>query len=86
MPRTASAGGALSGALRIGFDHHEAHEVSSCPQGLLSFYADTVRETLGLDRGNLLFGIAFGYAGRAAPVNRFSVGRAPLAETTRFHA
>ncbi|MFE3178719.1 nitroreductase [Amycolatopsis sp. NPDC059090] len=130
--RRAAAGGALYGALQIGFDDHtaraaydaqslrfygaphvallfapdtaearlaadvgmygqtlllamQAHGVSSCPQGLLSFYADTVRETLGLDSGKLLFGISFGYADRAAPVNRFAVGRAPLAETTRFH-
>ncbi|MYW89704.1 MFS transporter [Amycolatopsis rubida] len=64
----------------------QAHGVSSCPQGLLSFYVDTVRETLGLERGKPLFGISFGYADRAAPVNRFAAGRVPLDETTRFHA
>jgi nitroreductase len=62
-----------------------AYGVDSCPQGLLSFYADTVRKTLGLDDGKLLFGISFGYADIEAPVNRISVGRAPLRSTTRFH-
>ncbi|OON77716.1 nitroreductase [Streptomyces tsukubensis] len=62
-----------------------AHGVASCPQGLLSFYADTVRETLGLTGGKLLFGIAFGYADPGAAVNAVAVGREPLGETTRFH-
>ena len=39
-----------------------AHGVDSCPQALLSFYADTVRETLDVTGGKLLFGISFGYA------------------------
>jgi nitroreductase len=62
-----------------------AHGVASCPQGLLSFYADTVRETLGVPEGKLIFGISFGYADPSTPVNAVDVGRAPLAETTRFH-
>jgi nitroreductase len=62
-----------------------AHGVASCPQGLLSFYADTVRETLGIRGGKLLFGISFGYADADAPVNALTVGRDPLTETTRFH-
>ena len=63
----------------------EAHGVASCPQGLLSFYADTVRETLGVTGGKLLFGISFGYADPTAAVNAVATGRAPLGETTRFH-
>ncbi|MBB5910299.1 nitroreductase [Actinoalloteichus hymeniacidonis] len=62
-----------------------AHGIASCPQALLSFYADTVRETLGVTGGKLLFGIAFGYADPAAAVNTVAVGREPLGETTRFH-
>jgi nitroreductase len=62
-----------------------AHGVASCPQGLLSFYADTVRDTLGVRGGKLPFGISFGYADDRAPVNRIEVARAPLEETTRFH-
>jgi nitroreductase len=62
-----------------------AHGVASCPQGLLSFYADTVRDVLGIGGGKLLFGISFGYADADAPVNRITVGRESLAATTRFH-
>jgi nitroreductase len=131
--RRAAAGGAIYGALGIGFDNHEkraaydaeslnfygaphvallfapdtaeprlaadvgmygqtlllamtAHGVASCPQGLLSFYADTVRDVLGLSGGKLLFGVSFGYADEQAPINAIAVGREPLSETTRFHS
>ncbi|MFG2723207.1 nitroreductase [Streptomyces sp. NPDC048416] len=62
-----------------------AYGVDSCPQGLLSFYADTVRTELGVAGGKLLVGISFGYADEAAPVNRVKAARAPLASTTAFH-
>ncbi|MFJ8097497.1 nitroreductase [Streptomyces griseofuscus] len=62
-----------------------AHGVASCPQGLLSFYADTVRDQLGVDEGKLLVGISFGYADENAPVNRVATGRAALEATTTFH-
>ncbi|MGW0158495.1 nitroreductase [Mycobacterium sp. NPDC003323] len=63
-----------------------AHGIASCPQGLLSFYADTVRNELGVEPDRrLLVGVAFGYADDAAPVNGLRVPRASLAETTRFH-
>jgi nitroreductase len=62
-----------------------AYGVASCPQALLSFYADTVRETLGVTGGKLLFGIAFGYADPTAAINSVTVGREPLEKTTRFH-
>ncbi|GLY03204.1 nitroreductase [Actinoplanes sp. NBRC 101535] len=62
-----------------------AHGVGSCPQAMLSFYADTVRETLGVAGGRLLLGVSFGYADPAAPINAVAVGREPLTETTRFH-
>ncbi|MFD9074040.1 nitroreductase [Streptomyces lasiicapitis] len=62
-----------------------AYGVDSCPQGLLSFYADTVRAELGLTGGKLLVGISFGYADETAPVNRVTTERAELAATTAFH-
>ena len=62
-----------------------AHGVASCPQALLSFYADTVRQKLGVTGGKLLFGISFGYADPTASINAVAVGREPLSETTRFH-
>ncbi|MEV8362961.1 nitroreductase [Streptomyces niveus] len=63
-----------------------AYGVDSCPQGLLSFYADTVRAELGVTEGRLLVGISFGYADDTAPANRVTTGRAPLTSTTSFHA
>lgn len=62
-----------------------AYGVDSCPQGLLSFYADTVRGELGVTGGKLLVGISFGYADETAPVNRVTTGRAALEATTAFH-
>lgn len=62
-----------------------AYGVDSCPQGLLSFYADTVRAELGVTGGKLLVGISFGYADEAAPVNQVRTERAPLESTTAFH-
>lgn len=62
----------------------EAHGMASCPQALLSFYADTVRAELGVAERKLLVGIAFGYADESAAVNTLRVPRAELAETTRF--
>lgn len=62
-----------------------AYGVASCPQAMLSFYADTVRETLGVIGGKLLLGISFGYPDPSAAINAVTVGRASLEETTRFH-
>jgi nitroreductase len=39
-----------------------AYGIASCPQGLFSFYADAVRDVLGVRDRKLLFGISFGYA------------------------
>ncbi|MER7013491.1 nitroreductase [Saccharopolyspora sp. NPDC000359] len=63
-----------------------AYGVASCPQGMLGFYGDVVRDCLGISDGKVLFGVSFGYAQDTAPVNQIDVGRAELAETTRFHA
>ncbi|MEW2529118.1 nitroreductase [Streptomyces sp. NPDC047071] len=62
-----------------------AYGVDSCPQGLLSFYADTVRAELGVTGGKLLVGVSFGHADEAAPVNRVRTDRAPVESTTAFH-
>jgi nitroreductase len=63
-----------------------AYGIASCPQGLLSFYADTIRGSLGIRDRKILFGISFGYADDTAPVNGITVPRAELAETTRFRS
>lgn len=63
-----------------------AHGFGCCPQTALSFEADFIRETLGIEASNkLLFGISFGYADLKAPVNRCATDRAALADSTHFH-
>ncbi|MER6917440.1 nitroreductase [Streptomyces sp. NPDC000594] len=62
-----------------------AYGVASCPQGLLSFYADTVRAELAVGEGRLLVGVSFGRADGAAPVNHVRAGRAALEAITTFH-
>ena len=64
-----------------------AHGLGSGPQTALSFEADFIRETLGVEASNkLLFGISFGYPDPAAPVNDCATDRAGLADCVRFHA
>lgn len=62
-----------------------AYGVASCPQGMLGFYGDVVRDCLGISGRKVLFGVSFGYARDSAAVNQFETGRAELGETTRFH-
>ena len=62
-----------------------AHGLASCPQTALSFFANLIREELGLDASNkLLFGISFGYEDVNHPANLCRIPRAPLEETTLF--
>jgi len=63
-----------------------AHGLGSCPQTSVSFFADAIREALGVAPGpQLLFGIAFGYEDAAAPINNCRTERAALDETVVFH-
>ena len=64
-----------------------AHGLGSCPQTALSFEADCIRTTLGIDAANkLLFGISFGYPDPDAPVNNCATDRAAVADTVCFHS
>ncbi|MDT0268834.1 nitroreductase [Streptomyces sp. DSM 44915] len=81
-PRLAADVGAYLQTLLLAM---AAHGVASCPQGLLSFYADQVRAELGVTGGRLLVGVAFGHADGTAPVNQLATPRAELAATTTFH-
>ncbi len=64
-----------------------AYGLGSCPQTALSFQADLVRETLGIDPGNkLLFGISFGYPDPRAPVNKCATDRAEVHDFVHFHS
>ena len=62
-----------------------AHGVSSCPQTILGYNADVVREQLGIDPSEkLLFGISFGYKDKTNPENQVHPSRAALSESTLF--
>jgi nitroreductase len=64
-----------------------AHGLGSCPQTALSFQADQVRETLGIDASNkLLFGLSFGYLEDEAPVNECHTDRGALSDIVHFHS
>jgi nitroreductase len=64
-----------------------AHGLGSCPQTALSFQADFIRETLGIDASNkLVFGMSFGYPDPDAPANQCLTDRARLVDAVSFHA
>ena len=64
-----------------------AHGLGCCPQTALSFQADLIRETLGVDSSNkLLFGISFGYELEEDPANACHTDRGALDDITHFHS
>lgn len=64
----------------------QAHGVASCPQTILGYNSQVVREQLGIDASHkLLFGISFGYADMSHPENLIEPSRATLSESTRFY-
>ncbi len=63
-----------------------ARGLGGIPQTMLGFYADTIREALGVPSDlKLLFGISFGYPDEGARANRARAGRDPLAASVTFH-
>ncbi len=63
-----------------------AHGISSCPQTILGYNADVVRELLNIEPSQkLLFGISFGYKDKSSPENRVHPSRATLSESTFFY-
>lgn len=63
-----------------------AHGLAGVPQTLLSLFAGTARDVLGIDPSlKMLFGISFGYSEPDNPVNTFPLGKAPIGETVTFH-
>ena len=55
--------------------------LASCPQECWAMYGATVRRTLALDDGQILFtGLAIGYADEGAAVNQWPVPRVGLDE------
>lgn len=56
------------------------------PMLFLAFFADVVREELGISPNfKLLHGIAFGYPDESAEVNKFRSKRAGIEETVKFY-
>ncbi|MEU0030884.1 nitroreductase [Streptomyces sp. NPDC006335] len=63
-----------------------ARGLAGIPQTVLGVYADTVREFLGVTAElKLLFGISFGMADPAAPVNKLRTERVPLQQSVVLH-
>jgi hypothetical protein len=63
----------------------QAHGAASCPQTILGYNADVVREAFGIEPElKLLFGISFGLEDRSQPANRIVPARATLEENTHF--
>jgi nitroreductase len=63
-----------------------AHGLGCCPQTALSFQADLVRDTLGVDTSNkLVFGISFGFEDSDNPINNAHTDRGALPDLVHFH-
>lgn len=63
----------------------QAHGVASCPQTILGYNADVVREAFGIgEELKLLFGISFGIEDKSLPANQIVPERASLEENTHF--
>lgn len=63
-----------------------ARGLGGIPQTALGFFAQTIREFLGVpDELKLLFGISFGYPDEAAPGNRFRMDRVPVDTSVTLH-
>jgi len=60
--------------------------LDSCYQEFMAYYANVIREHLGLDHERTMFfcGMAIGYRDPDAPVNNFERERVPLREQVRF--
>lgn len=62
-----------------------AKGIGSCPQTILSFNADVVRECLGVEKDfKLLFGLSFGYFDPDKPLNQVRTARAPVTASVDF--
>lgn len=62
-----------------------AHGAASCPQTILGYNSDVVREAFGIeDNMKLLFGISFGFEDKSLPENKIVPERVALAINTHF--
>ena len=62
-----------------------ARGLGGIPQTAIGFFAQTIREYLGIsDDFKLMFAIAFGYPDFSAPVNSVKMGRVPVSQSVTF--
>ncbi|HHK9122059.1 TPA: nitroreductase, partial [Escherichia coli] len=63
-----------------------ARGLGGIPQTSLGFFADPIRESLGVsDEFKLLFGISFGYPDESDPGNRIYMDRVAVDTSVTFH-
>lgn len=63
-----------------------AHGLGGTPQTMLGFYADTIRDVLGIDPSfKMLFGISFGYPDDTSAASRYRIARQPVDESVTFY-
>lgn len=63
-----------------------AHGLGGIPQTMLGFYAETIREELGIDPSlKMLFGISFGYPDKDHAANSYRIEKAAIEESVTFH-
>lgn len=63
-----------------------AHGIASCPQTILGYNAEVVREQLNIEQNQkLLFGISFGYEDKSYPENQIRPTRSAVSEIVRFY-
>ena len=63
-----------------------ANGIASCPQTILAYNPDMIREELGVDASmKLMFGISFGYEDTSLPENSIIPDRASVDDSVHFH-
>ena len=63
-----------------------AHGAASCPQTILGYNSDVVREAFAIEANmKLLFGISFGLEDQSLPENQIVPDRAALSDNTHFY-
>ena len=63
-----------------------AHGLGGVPQTLLGFFAEPVREVLGIDPSlKMLFGISFGHPDMDSLASQYWIDKAPIDECVTFH-
>ena len=59
--------------------------LSSCPQGALAMYPDSVYKIANIPENcAIMFGLSFGFSATEDPINSFEVGREPLENNVEF--